>query len=52
MANESVSDAVRPISQEIQVALVVPLLWRQSERDSASNQRLLYCLLNRLFRRR
>ena len=28
------------------------LLWRHNERDSVSNHQRLYCLLNRLFRRR
>ena len=29
-----------------------PLQWRRNERDGVSNQRRLYCLLNRLFRRK
>ena len=29
---------------------VFPLMWRHNERDSVSNHRCLYCLLNRLFR--
>ena len=30
----------------------LPLQWRHNERDGVSNHRRLYCLLNRLFRRR
>ena len=31
---------------------IISLQWRHNERDGVSNHRRLYCLLNRLFRRR